>query len=223
LRCRGTIRAERVEGEVWERVQRILERPDIIAKEVERQDARAEEQREELQQEAACLDTALTKCDREGARWDEAYAREVISLDELKLYRADIATRRQQILTERAQRQAQMGLVGQAAGQATQLMAYCSRISQQLQTFDLADKRLALKALDIRVRWTPGEDFDVQGTIPLDGLWPSHPRGVEKHPGQSGQSPGRAISRRHHRRQDCPRAVLIAADWYLHQTYKRRG
>ena len=118
------------------------------------------------------------KCDREGARWDEAYAREVISLDELKLYRADLTTRRQQLITERAQRQAQMGLVGQAAGQATQLMAYCTQISQQLQTFDLADdladKRLALTALDIRVRWTPGEDFDVQGAIPLDGLWLSH-------------------------------------------------
>lgn len=178
LRCRGTLRAERVEGEVWERVQRILERPDIIAKEVARQEATAEEQRAELQQEVACLDTALAKCDREGARWDDAYAREVISLDELKLYRADIATRRQQLITERAQRQTQMGLIGQAAGQATQLMAYCIRISQQLQTFDLADKRLALKALDIRVRWTPGEDFDVQGTIPLDGLWLSHSSGI---------------------------------------------
>ena len=174
LRCRGTLRAERVEGEVWKRVQRVLEHPDIIAREVARQDGRAAEQRAELEQEVACLETALAKCDREGARWDEAYAREVISLDELKLYRADIATRRQQLITERAQRQVQMGLIGQSAGQATQLTAYCLRISEQLKTFDLVEKRLALTALDVRVRWTPGEDFEVQGTIPLDGLWPSH-------------------------------------------------
>jgi site-specific DNA recombinase len=176
LRCRGTLRAEKVEGEVWERVQRVLERPDIIAQEVARQEASTEEQRAELQQEVACLDAALTKCDRESARWDEAYAHKVVSLEELKLYRADIATRRQQLITERAQRQAQMGLIGQAAGEARQLMAYCAQVSQQLQTSDLADKRLALTALNIRVRWTPGEDFDVQDSIPLDGLWLSHTR-----------------------------------------------
>ena len=67
-----------------------------------------------------------------------------------------------------------MGLIGQAAGQARQLMAYCAQVSQQIQTSDIADKRLALTALNIRVRWTPGEDFDVQGSIPLDGLWLSH-------------------------------------------------
>ena len=50
-----------VEGEVWERVQRVLEHPDVIAQEVARQEARAEEQRAELQQEVACLDTALAK------------------------------------------------------------------------------------------------------------------------------------------------------------------
>lgn len=178
LRCRGVLRAEKVEEEVWGRVHRILERPDLIAQEVARQEGSAEEQRAELQQEVVCLDTALAKCDREGARWDEAYAHDVISLEELKLYRADIATRREQLLAERAQRQAQMDLIGQAAGQVTQLMVYCRQVSQQLQTFDLADKRLALAALDIRVRWTPGEDFDVQGTIPLDGLWLSHSSGI---------------------------------------------
>jgi site-specific DNA recombinase len=174
LRCRGTLRAEMVEGEVWERVQRALERPGIIAQEVARQEASAEEQRAELQQEVTCLDAALAKCDRESARWDEAYAHEVINLEELKLYRADIATRRQQLITERAQRQVQIDLIGQAAGQATQLMAYCAQVSHQLQTFDLADKRLALTVLNIRVRWTPGEDFDVQGSIDLDGLWLPH-------------------------------------------------
>jgi site-specific DNA recombinase len=171
LRCRGTVRAERVEGEVWERVQRVLEHPVIVAQEVARQTASAEEQRVAVQQEVACLDAALVKCDRESARWDEAYAHEVISLDELKLYRAEIATRRQQLITEREQRLAHLGLIEQAAGQATQLMAYCTQVFQQLQTFDLADKRLALRALNIHVRWTPGEDLDVQGSIPLDGLW----------------------------------------------------
>jgi hypothetical protein len=175
LRCRGTLRAEKIEEEVWKRVHRILECPDFIAQEAARQEGSAEEQRAELQQEVACLDTALAKCDREGARWDEAYAHDVISLEELKLYRADIATRREQLLAERTQRQAQMDLIGQAAGQVTQLMVYCRQVSQQLQTFDLADKRLALTALDIRVRWTPGEDLDVQAAVPMDGLWLSHP------------------------------------------------
>jgi site-specific DNA recombinase len=174
LRCRGTLRAERVEGEVWEAVQRVLERPEIIAAEVARQEASAETQRVELLQEVACIDAALAKCDRESKRWDEAYAAEIVSLEELKAYRADIVTRRQQLMDERAQRQSQMEVIGQVAGQAKQLVTYCAQVSQQLQTFDLADKRLALKALDIRVRWTPGEPVDIQGSIPLDGLWLAH-------------------------------------------------
>ncbi len=173
LRCRGSLRADKVETEVWEAVMRVLERPDIITAEVARQEASAEAQGAAVQQEVACLDAALAKCDRESTRWDEAYTAEIISLEELKVYRADIGMRRQQLLTERAQRQARLEVIGQAAGQVKHLVAYCAQVSQQIQTFELADKRQALNALNITARWTPGAPLDIQGSIPLDGLCPS--------------------------------------------------
>jgi hypothetical protein len=48
------------------------------------------------------IETALAKCDREAQRWADAYAGEVINLDELKAYRAEIEARRRCLLTEQA-------------------------------------------------------------------------------------------------------------------------
>jgi hypothetical protein len=53
-------------------------------------------------------------------------------------------------------------------GQVEALIDYCARVRERLQTFDVAEKRLAFEALDIRVTWTPGQPLTVTGTIPLD-------------------------------------------------------
>jgi hypothetical protein len=91
-----------VEAQVWTAIMHVLEQPELIAAEVARQGARADEQRAEIGQQLAVIEAALAKCDREAQRWAEAYAAEVISLEELKGYRAEIAARRQSVLTEHA-------------------------------------------------------------------------------------------------------------------------
>jgi hypothetical protein len=54
--------------------------------------------------------------------------------------------------------------------QVEPLTAYCERVRQQLQTFDQAEKRLAIEALDIRVSWIPGQPLAIQGTILLEEI-----------------------------------------------------
>jgi hypothetical protein len=84
LRCPGSLRADMVEPDVWGAVMRVLERPELIAAEVARQEAHADEQRADIGRQVALVEAALAKCDREAQRWADAYAAEVINLAELK-------------------------------------------------------------------------------------------------------------------------------------------
>jgi Recombinase zinc beta ribbon domain len=167
LRCPGSLRADVVEPEVWGAVMRVLEHPELIAAEVARQEARADEQRAEIAGHIALIEAALAKCDREAQRWADAYAGEAINLAELKGYRAEIATRRQSLQAEHAACQRQLEAIGAAVQQVDALTAHCARVRQRLQTFDQAEKRIAIEALDIRVSWIPGQPLVIHGSIPL--------------------------------------------------------
>jgi site-specific DNA recombinase len=173
--CRGWVAAEDVERQVWAAVVRVLDKPKLIAAEVARQEATAEDQRAEIRGQFALIDTALAKCDREAQRWADAYAAEVISLPELKGYRADIDGRRQSLLAEREACERRLEAVGAAVQQIQALIDYCQRVRQRLQRFDAAEKRLALDALDIRVTWLPGQPLDIQGSIPMNAIAPIPP------------------------------------------------
>ena len=137
LRCPGVLRADVVEAQVWAAVVRILEEPELIAAEVARQEAQAEDQRAEIAQQTAAIDAALAKCDREAQRWADAYAAEVINLAELKGYRAEIEARRQGLLAEHAACRRQLEAIGMALQEVEALTAYCARVHQRLQAFML--------------------------------------------------------------------------------------
>jgi site-specific DNA recombinase len=155
-RCYGQLKAEDVEPQVWAAV-------------VRQQDT-ADAQQAEIHRELRLMDAGLAKCDREAQRWADAYAAEVIDILELKGYRAEIETRRQSLLAQQATCQAKLEAIGQAVAQVGALIDYCARVRQRLQTFDRAEKRLALEALDIRVTWIPGQPLTIEGSIPLCGV-----------------------------------------------------
>ena len=69
--CRGSVAAGALERQVWDAVNRVLQDPELIAAEVARQDAHAEEQRQGIHQELAAIDAALMKCEKEAQRWAE--------------------------------------------------------------------------------------------------------------------------------------------------------
>jgi hypothetical protein len=85
----------------------------------------------------------------------------VISLDELKGYRAQIEARRQSLLAEHTVCQRQVEMIGAAVQQIEALTEYCARVRQALQTFDASEKRHTFEALHIRVTWTPGQPFAI--------------------------------------------------------------
>jgi hypothetical protein len=170
LRCRGSIRADVIEPKVWGTVLRVLEDPELIAAKVARQGASAEVQRAAIMQQLALIDSALAKCDREAQRWADAYAAEVINLDELRACRREIEARRQSLQGEQEGCQRQLDAIGATVQQVDALTGYCARVRERLQAFDHVEKRRAIEALDIRVHWTPGEPLAVQGSIPLESI-----------------------------------------------------
>ncbi len=171
-RCYGQLKADDVEAQVWAAVVRVLEQPELIAAEVARQHDTADDQRAEIAQEMSLIEPALARCDQEDRRLIAAYTAGAFTPAELKVYRAEVNGRRQSLLAEQAERQARLELIGAAVGQVETLINYCARVRQELQTFDGAEKRHTLEALDIRASWTPGQPLAIQGTIPLDETVP---------------------------------------------------
>jgi site-specific DNA recombinase len=171
-RCRGSLQADMIEARIWAAVERVLQQPDMIAAEVAQYEATAGERRAALVEEIEVIEAGLAKCDREAQRWADAYAAEVISLPELKEYRSEIATRRQQLQVRRVGLHAEMEAIGQTSGYLESLISYCTQVRQRLQTFDEREKRLTLEALDIRVTWTPNEPLAIQGSIPFSDIVP---------------------------------------------------
>jgi site-specific DNA recombinase len=171
-RCYGQLKADDVEPQVWAAVVRVLEQPELIAAEVARQESRADEQRAEIARDLAFIEAALARCEQEDRRLIDAYTAGAFTPAELKAYRAEVNARRQSYLTEQAACQGKLDAIGQAVGQVEALTEYCRRVRQRLQTFDHAEKRVALEALDIRVTWVPGQPLRIDGSIPMGTIAP---------------------------------------------------
>jgi site-specific DNA recombinase len=64
-RCYGQPRVDEVDNQVWAAVVRLLEQPELIAQEVQRQHDTADDQRAKVQRELTLIEAGLTKCQRE--------------------------------------------------------------------------------------------------------------------------------------------------------------
>jgi cytochrome c556 len=171
-RCQGYLQADDAEHRVWQAIEQVLQQPELIAAEVNRQQAHADEQRADMARELSLMGDALTKCEREEQRWAQAYVAEVIDLAELKSYRGEIGARRQSLFKQQQELQEKLDSIGQAVEHVEALLGYCERVRQRLQTFNAEEKRLALEALNVQVRWTPGEPLQIEGSIPLGDIVP---------------------------------------------------
>jgi hypothetical protein len=154
-------------------VVRLLENPELIAAEVARQEAQAGDQRAEIGRQMGFVEASLATCDREAQKWEKAYLANAIELVDFKAKTAEIRTRRASLLEEQAALQANLDALGVAEQEVDALTEYCARVRQGLGGFDHAQKQLALRALDIRVRWTPGQALVIEGSIPLDAIVPT--------------------------------------------------
>jgi site-specific DNA recombinase len=169
-RCAGSIRADRIEPQVWAAVVRVLDDPQLIAAEVARQQATLDEERAAIERELATVAAALARREEEERRLVAAYTAGAFTPEQLKAYLAPLAAQRAR---GEAQRQAvEARLAGLARGRVpvATLVDYCVRVRQRLTTFSVEEQRRTLQALDIRVTWTPGQPLAITGRIPLGAI-----------------------------------------------------
>lgn len=103
-----SVSASDLEEAVWMGIARILIDPELL---LARLDERGEEAREALYQERiARIDKEMAECDRERERWDRAYGRSILELDEyeekvrrVKARRAELERSRGLALSQLAQ------------------------------------------------------------------------------------------------------------------------
>jgi site-specific DNA recombinase len=169
-RCDVSCKAERIEEDVWQAVERVLLQPEIIAAEVSRHQGTADVQLQDLAAQQRTLEGALQRCDRQEQRWHAAYAGEAIDLDEYKMRRAEVAATRQTLQAEREDVERQVEAIHLARGRVESLTSYCTRVWQQLATFSAEERRLALEALDVRATFDPDQPLRITGAIPLDDI-----------------------------------------------------
>src|SRR5262249_41802898 len=154
--CHGTVRADEVEPLVWREIERVLGNPAIIMAELAHQEQQEATTQRDMTKEVQAIQKALDALEREAHRWDEAYAGEVIALDELKAKKLDITERKQRLLAQQEAVEAAMHAVHDAQARTRDILTYCLHVKEQLHTLDMPHKQQALDALDIRVTWTPG-------------------------------------------------------------------
>jgi site-specific DNA recombinase len=166
--CGGSVRADLIDPLVWQEIERVLNDPKIIMEELDRQEHEGIASRRDMTKEVQVIQKALAALEREAQRWDEAYAHEAIDVVELKAKKLDIAERKQRLLTQQQAVETAMQSVQQAQARTRDILTYCLHVKERLRTSDMAKKREALEALDIRVTWAPGEPIRIEGNIPPD-------------------------------------------------------
>jgi hypothetical protein len=113
------------------------------------------------------IEGVLAKIDREDARWTQAYAAEVIDLDELKQRRAELQQRRKSLQKQQVHLDSELQQAKVEVHQRDQIVSYCARVRKRLQTFSFAEKHLTLQALDVTVRWSAQGGLAIGGVIPI--------------------------------------------------------
>jgi hypothetical protein len=172
LRVDATTRAERaavpgVESWAWERVASVLRNPATVAAELERQ--RAEGPDPVLEADLAAARRSLAKAERQQERLVTLYATgdEDFPLDIVRQQMAVIEREKAQWQATIADLEERLTEARSTLDQLYALTAYCERVAQNLETFTLEEKRLALEALQVRVT-ANGRDWQIDGAIPVE-------------------------------------------------------
>jgi site-specific DNA recombinase len=80
LRCSRTARASTIEAVVWQAVEKALQNPKIIVREVQHRAEHADTEQSTLVRELAGCTRQLAQCDKELSKWEVAYVSDVITL-----------------------------------------------------------------------------------------------------------------------------------------------
>jgi len=182
--CRGTyptatrgricnalyIRADNLEEVVWGKVKEVLEDPNRVLAELQRQYSEHHGQTDAM----PSLDKEIVKLKRRRSHYDTQEKRlmrlfrygeldESLILDELRKVKEERQANEEELYTCSRTKEHLASL----AKAKIRLDGFCDKVRQNLAGCSFEVKRLALDALGIQVTATP-ERIDIQGTIPID-------------------------------------------------------
>ena len=99
---------------------------------------------------------------------------EAIDVDDFKAKPTEILGRQKAIEAELARLDEQQRLIEKMDVQTSMLTEYCQTITTNLATLSMTEKKLALEALSIAVRWYPDRPLEIRGSIPITEETTSH-------------------------------------------------
>jgi site-specific DNA recombinase len=166
--CGGALtRADNVEEQIWNKVTSILENPQVISDEVQRQQSIGPDP--QLMEDRATASRRLAEIERGQQRLIRRL-RETDDDDLAHLYEREIvqlkkeASQLESVIAEiDARLQAQQKTVHDLAA----LTDYCSRVSNRLSTFFFDEKRLAIEAIGARIQ-LDGDEWKMEARIPFE-------------------------------------------------------
>jgi len=169
----GSVRALKIEKVVWEQIERFLQDPQLIIRELKARRKRAIEEGQRKGNELEIVESALSKAEQEEDRLIELYKNDVIDMarlkseiDKVRREKEELEARRKEIhLRTEAQRLRQFDLEA--------VEEYLALVRKNLKRLTFKKKRRILELLDIEVIVT-GKRVELRGilTVPEVGTAP---------------------------------------------------
>ena len=164
---RRSVAAAAIEPIVWQAVEHALNNPAVITAELERRRGNARTQQGDLDGERQHYARQIAQCDKDVKRWEAAYLGEAIDLDDFKMKKAEVDTRRTSATQELARLDAEQHALEQFKLETASLEAHCARVRGNSQCLTLEEKWDALKGLNIIVTWHPEWPAPkIEGSLP---------------------------------------------------------
>jgi len=156
--------AARLEALVWTKVEKVLSRPDLVLAELEK--AGMSENVSIWERDLGRINTQIEHYEKQK---DRAWAGLRYSGDEetFKQNITEIQVKLTEFEAEKAELEMRMNDHEQIRKTSTDLKRSCALVSSTIQGLSFEEKRLALRALNIRVL-IDGDTIRLQGSIPLD-------------------------------------------------------
>ncbi|MCL0058727.1 recombinase family protein [Dehalococcoidia bacterium] len=156
--------ADTLESMVWQQIERVLDKPELIITEIEkqRQDAKQLGVLETELQHVECQLKALRHEQEQLLQWALKGFPEELVVSENKR----INNKRNSLEIEKAELEAQIKASQEASLNLPKLERFVELIRQKLTMLDYDTKRLALDMLNIKV-WIDGYDVEITGTLPI--------------------------------------------------------
>lgn len=173
--------ANTLEPLVWEQLKRVLNNPDLIVAEMEKQRQDAN-QLGVLEAELQQVERHLKALDREQEQllqWAlKGFPEQTIVAENKR-----INERRTSLQTQKTELEAQIKASQGAAVSLPKLEHLIELMRDKLSSLDYETKRLALDMLNIKV-WLDGQNVEITGTLPIadDAIVTTQSRAISQHP-----------------------------------------